>query len=131
MMMNAIKASMKSPYGKVDPLTVNVRFLASSVVSPIIPKRGVRKAVTKASIRSLKAPPTTRATARSTTLPLRMKDLKPAIYSLGKWVRLKSRKIRRGFLCARCQFTGRHGRLRVSVRRGSCCPSLLRGRISG
>ena len=85
-----MRASIKIPYGKVDPLAVNLSSLVSPEV-PIIPKRGVMKAVTKALMSSLKAPPTTTATARSTTLPLRTKSLKPAIRVLEQWVGLKLR----------------------------------------
>lgn len=78
MMINEMTALIKRPYGKTDPLAVKVRFAVASE-EPIIPKRGVMKAATKALMSSLKAPPTTTATARSTTLPLRTKSLKPAM----------------------------------------------------
>jgi hypothetical protein len=51
---------------------------------PIIPISGVMKAATKALTSSLKEPPMTIATARSTTLPRRMKSRKPV---RGEWRR--------------------------------------------
>lgn len=76
MMRKEIKALINNPYWNLDPNTT--KYSSFELPVPIIPIKGVMNAATNALIKSLKAPPTTIATAKSTTLPLRIKSRKPA-----------------------------------------------------
>ena len=79
-----ISALMNLPYVNTEPLSVNESVSnALSLPPKMAEMRGVMNEVTIASISLVNAAPTTKATARSTTLPQMMKSRKPPHAAVG------------------------------------------------